>query len=1709
MTYVSDDSAGAYEPVTGVWTIGDLADGAVATLNITALVDIGARVLPQPVTNTTTAATSDQVDPDTLTDDLSEDVFITAITPDLIRLVKTTGRERAAPGEIVTYSVELRSMTPYAVNDVQVTDTPARGFKYVSGTTQVDGVVVDDPSRGLPLVFDIGTVPGLVDTNGNGVADPGETGYRILTYRMVAGSGVAPGVWTNSAVAISTCDDCFVSNTATADIEIIEDTLFDLGTIIGKVFYDADSDGWQGAGEAGIAAAMVALDDGTYALTDQFGRYHFPAVKPGQRLVKINLNSLAGRAIATNDKTQILNVTPGLLAKANFGVILDTVDAAIGADGKLGVMVDSATTAPPILINGSTVAMSLLVNGQPAALATADVRLSTRQLDDVVELEAGKLASPIRFTTDANKSVETWELLVSSSQGEVIYTRAGDRQVPAVIEWDGIRDNGKLIAGGDVYTYQLTLITADGETLTSNRRIFGVNRRNTVSLNLAGGAFVTGSHELTSKAKTLLKQTAEAIRSYPDEVIFIAGHTDSVGTAASNLALAERRARSAFNYLTSTEQIPEDRFVVQTYGESRPIADNESAWGRELNRRVEINGDLRKVDMAKNYDPYRQPPLVRIDGREVRVDDNGRFAAELDSNEARDSMRVLLATVQGGSIETTIPLPTIKVLSPSDTFAIPYEEQLAGQWFADSTPPQDAVLTTSLRAQTEPGNTVELDGEELHVDESGRFESLIKVRPGDNYYGIVARNPMGMLRIANLRLSVTDTVDGKPAVVVEPIPQLALQLPPSGVPMTNSRLVVPGKTVPGNRVYVNDTEVAVDAAGNFVLTMALERGDNPFTARVVDSNGYSGQIEQTINYAGDKMFFMALLDGKFSQIETSGSLEAAGTDKRSETVSEGRIAYYLKGHVRGKYLLTSAFDSGQQKLGDLFADITARDNERLLTNLDPDTLYPVYGDDSTLVYDAQSQSKFYVALESDKLSAMIGNYALNFTDTELAAYQRTLYGASVTYLSPADEETGARKTKAQAFYANIDQAHVRDEMRATGGSLYYLSQRDIIEGSEHLSVIVRDQDSGLILERRALQQGLDYTIDYVDGRLLTNGPLSSVKSDNSLIDNNILGGNAVYLQVDYETRVDGFEQTAAGVRVRQGIGERLSLGVTGIDEDQLGGQYSLSAVDAEYKLGGKSRLVAEFATSEGNNSVAYVSEDGGLTYQPVTQDAGSSGDAFKIAAEIDAGQWFGWDDRLLINTYFKRLDTGFSANSVTSEQGSEKSGIGASLKISDNSSMLARYEKQTQLGDGSENTLGTVQWNLKRERWGVAAELEDRSGYSGDATMLAVRVNNRWTDVLSTILEHQQTLSGVANDQSTVGVAFKATEKLTLDARATTGTLGDSAQLGAQLEWRGNRFYLAQQFNDQVSSGANNKRLVGVELPFGPDGALYSEYHWNELSTGNQQQQMIGARQRFKTDSGLQLQLSGEHSAQNSSSVHEGERYAISADVSYENENGIRISTRNEYRQDSRSMASEQFISTTNLTLPMSDSLSVLGKYRFSKSESEAEIERNIDFTEASIGLAYRPVAHDRLNLLTRYTRLSNTPTVFQLANISGGVSSDIFAVDWSYQLTQRIEWVGKQAMRWSEDDNDPLNLRSLTSLSIQRVNWSLPKDFLLGTEFRRMTQDLANDERNGFATEIMWEGFDPLRIGIGYNFSEVSDNEYVEYDFTSKGFFMRLQGKF
>ena len=89
------------------------------------------------------------------------------------------------------------------------------------------------------LVSQIGDVQPLVDGNGNGVADSGESGYLRLTYAMIVGAGARIGSYENVATAVDQCDFCAISQAATAALEINSDPVFDLGTIIGKVFGSA------------------------------------------------------------------------------------------------------------------------------------------------------------------------------------------------------------------------------------------------------------------------------------------------------------------------------------------------------------------------------------------------------------------------------------------------------------------------------------------------------------------------------------------------------------------------------------------------------------------------------------------------------------------------------------------------------------------------------------------------------------------------------------------------------------------------------------------------------------------------------------------------------------------------------------------------------------------------------------------------------------------------------------------------------------------------------------------------------------------------------------------------------------------------------------------------------------------------------------------------------------------------------------------------------------------------------------------------------------------------------------------------------------------------------------------------------------------------------------------------------------------------------
>lgn len=101
--------------------------------------------------------------------------------------------------------------------------------------------------------------------------------------------------------------------------------------------------------------------------------------------------------------------------------------------------------------------------------------------------------------------------------------------------------------------------------------------------------FSTGSANLTSSDKMRLDKIATRLKQEaPGARLTVTGHTDNVGKDAYNQKLSERRALSVTDYLVESG-VPRSSFVEVTgMGESQPVADNSTADGRAMNRRVEI-----------------------------------------------------------------------------------------------------------------------------------------------------------------------------------------------------------------------------------------------------------------------------------------------------------------------------------------------------------------------------------------------------------------------------------------------------------------------------------------------------------------------------------------------------------------------------------------------------------------------------------------------------------------------------------------------------------------------------------------------------------------------------------------------------------------------------------------------------------------------------------------------------------------------------------------------------------------------------------------------------------------------------------------------------------------------------------------------------------------------------------------------------------------
>jgi hypothetical protein len=296
---------------------------------------------------------------------------------------------------------------------------------------------------------------------------------------------------------------------------------------------------------------------------------------------------------------------------------------------------------------------------------------------------------------------------------------------------------------------------------------------------------------------------------------------------------------------------------------------------------------------------------------------------------------------------------------------------------------------------------------------------------------------------------------------------------------------------------------------------------------------------------------------------------AGGEDKFYD---HGRVAFFAKGSIQGKWLLTMSYDSDKK---------SPLPGNSLFQTIDPNAYYPLYGDNTQQQYDASSSKKIYVKIERDQFYALFGDFNTGLSVTELSRYSRSITGFKSEYQG--------KNFEYNVFATETGQSFAKDEIRGDGTSgLYHLTHRNIVQNSDKIRIEVRDRfRSELIVSTRSLGRFLDYTIDYDSGTLFFKEPITN--RDEQF--------NPVYIVVDYETQDVGKESFNAGGRIGvKLLDDRVRTGFSFIHEGQLTGQAELYGADASWQITPSTRIRGEAARTDNNfngdkrGGNAYIAE---------------------------------------------------------------------------------------------------------------------------------------------------------------------------------------------------------------------------------------------------------------------------------------------------------------------------------------------------------------------------------------------------------------------------------------------------------------------------------------------------------------------------------------
>ena len=572
--------------------------------------------------------------------------------------------------------------------------------------------------------------------------------------------------------------------------------------------------------------------------------------------------------------------------------------------------------------------------------------------------------------------------------------------------------------------------------------------------------------------------------------------------------------------------------------------------------------------------------------------------------------------------------------------------------------------------------------------------------------------------------------------------------------------------------------------------------------------------------------------------------------------------------------------------------------------------------------------------------------------------------------------------------------------------------------------------------------------------------------------------NPIYLSVTYECESGADKEFNYGTRAVVKLTKNLDLGLTGIVEENPIHDETLFGADLTLRLPASSTLKAEIAQSDSlfDNNPGF---------------AAASDQAWSVEFESKPLE------NLTLHAYHRDIGEDFQNLSATDAQrGRRESAFDLEYKFDSKTSLFGQVIDTHDRFYDNTQFLAKMKLEKQFEKSKIALQISHEN--SSDEPIPVTILRPFQSMGRSSFDIHEETL----DDSLAVTLASETQlwENLSLTLSHTQelkDTRTSLSQVGLQLRIPGKGRLFIKEERAKYTERSELNTLFGMEIDIAKNTVGFQEYRMADGMDGKALQQSIGLRNTFRlTDT-----LSGSLSVENQKTTRGEERrnrpdaFAFATAAEYLPSDTLKITSRLEYRNASDSTTQ---LAELGLASKLSRELSFLSRARYFRDDFDAQGSRTVSRLLA--GFSYRPIAHDRLNLLQKFEYKHETD---KTSNIGMDTDSYIASLEMVYQFSKRLQAAAKYAGKLVSDYGE----QSYTDMISARLSYDFSERFDTSIGYRLLNAHDVQAISHGGFIEFGARVVKNLWLSTGYSFDSF-DSDLTGGSNKGRGAYLKLRLK-